>query len=112
MGQFRRGNGILTQDEAQAMLNNGFGVDPLMGDQALPAAFPTLAGNLYCKPGNWNNTDNQDEQSLAFFLPQDMELAVFVNSMVDGQTGSTNLFRELVKQAYVDSLLPPPVHHL
>jgi hypothetical protein len=112
MGQFRRGNGILTSADAQAMLDNGFGVDPLMGDQALPAAFTTLAGNLYCKPGNWNNTVNQDEQSLAFFLPQDMELAVFVNSMVDGQTGSTNLFREVVKQAYVESLLPPPVHHL
>ena len=110
MGQFRRGNGILTQDEVQAMLDNGFGVDPLMGDQALPTAYPTLAGNLYCKPGDWANTNNQDEQSLAFFLPEDMELAVFVNSMVDGQTGSTNLFREVVKQAYEASLLPPLVH--
>jgi hypothetical protein len=68
--------------------------------------------NVYCKPGNWNNpNDHRDEQSLAFFLPQDMELVVFVNSMVDGQFGSSNNFRDLVKQAYVDNITDVlPVH--
>ena len=113
MGEFRRGDGILTSaDAAQEMLDNGFGVDPLSGNSALPTGFPTNAGNVYCKPGDWHDTNtNRDEQSLAFFLPQDMELVVFVNSMVDGQLG-TNNFREVVKQAYEDSLLPPPTHHL
>jgi hypothetical protein len=60
---------------------------------------------MYCKPGDWHDPQNQDEQSLAFFLPQDMELVVFVNSMVDGQTGPpNNHFRQVVAQVYVDSL--------
>ena len=111
MGEFRRGGGILTPATAQAMLDNGFGVDPLIGNSALPTALPTLAGNVYCKPGNWNDPTDQDEQSLAFFLPQDMELVVFVNSMVDGQLGTSNNFRDVVKQMYVDSLTDVlPVH--
>ncbi len=36
MGEFRRGGGILTPDDAQAMLDNGFGVDPLAGNSAPP----------------------------------------------------------------------------
>jgi CubicO group peptidase (beta-lactamase class C family) len=112
MGQFRRGGGILTAAAAQAMLDNGFGVDPLIGNSALPAALTTPAGNVYCKPGDWHDTNNQDEQSLAFFLPQDMELVVFVNSMVDGQTGPpNNYFRQVVTQTYLDNLTTVlPVH--
>ena len=104
MGEFRRGGGILTPADAQAMLDNGFGVDPLIGNSALPAALTTPAGNVYCKPGDWHDPNNRDEQSLAFFLPQDMELVVFVNSMVDGQIGTTNNFRQVVTQAYLDNL--------
>jgi hypothetical protein len=103
MGQFRRGNGILTIADAQKMLDNGFGVDPLSGNSALPAALTTPAGNLYCKPGDWHDPNNRDEQSLAYFLPEDMELVVFVNSPVAGQIG-TNNFRCVVTQAYLDSL--------
>ena len=111
MGEFRRGGGILTPDDAQAMLDDGFGVDPFIDGEALPAALTTLAGNVYCKPGDWHDTNNRDEQSLAFFLPQDMELVVFVNSMVDGQTGPpNNKFRQVVKKAYLDSLVPSPPH--
>ena len=109
MGEFRRGGGILTPTAAQAMLDDGFGVDPLTGSTALPTGLPTLAGNVYCKPGNWNDPQNQDEQALAFFLPQDMELVVFVNSTVYGQIG--NDFRDLVKQTYLDCLTGvSPVH--
>jgi hypothetical protein len=111
MSEFRRGGGILTPAAAQAMLDNGFGVDPLTGNSALPAALNTLAGNVYCKPGDWHDPNNQDEQSLAYFLPEDMELAVLVNSMVAGQIGSTNNFRQVVTQAYLDNLTTqPPVH--
>jgi hypothetical protein len=112
MGEFRRGGGILTPAAAQAMLDNGFGVDPLTGDSALPAALTTLAGNVYCKPGDWHDSSNQDEQSLAFFLPENMELVVLVNSMVDGQTGPpNNYFRQVVTQAYLDNLTTQlPVH--
>jgi hypothetical protein len=110
MGEFRRGGGILTPAAAQAMLDDGFGVDSLVANVALPTGLPTLAGNVYCKPGNWNNDpQKQDEQALAFFLPQDMELVVFVNSTVNGQIG--NNFRDLVKRTYIDCLTDVlPVH--
>jgi CubicO group peptidase (beta-lactamase class C family) len=111
MGEFRRGGGILTPAAAQAMLDNGFGVDPFTDGVALPAALTTPAGNVYCKPGNWNDPKDQDEQSLAFFLPQDMELVVFVNSMIDGQLGTSNNFRKVVTQTYLDNLTTVlPVH--
>jgi hypothetical protein len=112
MGEFRRGGGILTPAAAQAMLDNGFGVDPLVGDSALPAALSTLAGNVYCKPGDWHDPNDQDEQSLAYFLPEDMELVVLVNSMVARQIGSTNNFRQVVTQAYLDNLTTQPPLHL
>lgn len=51
-------------------------------------------------------------KSLAYFLPDDMELVVFVNSMVDGQTGATNNFREVVKQTYLNNLTTQPPLHL
>ena len=112
MSEFRRSGGILTPAAAQAMLDNGFGVDPFINGEALPTALTTPAGNVYCKPGDWSDyPKDQDEQSLAFFLPEDMELAVLVNSMVAGQNGSTNNFREVVKQAYLNNLTTqPPVH--
>jgi hypothetical protein len=112
MGEFRRGGGILTPAAAQAMLDNGFGVDPFSGDSPLPASLTTVAGNVYCKPGNWNDPKNQDEQSLAYFLPQDMELVVLVNSMVDEQPGTSNNFRYVVTQTYLDCLTDQLPGHL
>jgi hypothetical protein len=112
MSQFRRSGAILTPAAAQAMLDNGFGVDPFINGVALPTALTTPAGNVYCKPGDWSDSSKQDEQSLAFFLPEDMELVVLVNSMVDGQTGPpNNHFREVVKQTYLNNLTTqPPLH--
>ena len=109
MGEFRRGGGILMPADAQAMLDNGFGVDPFIDGVALPTAKTTLAGNMYCKPGDWRDPSDRDEQSLAYFLPDDMELVVFVNSRVDGQTGATNKFRRVVTQAYLDNLTTIPI---
>jgi hypothetical protein len=112
MGEFRRGGGILPSVDAQAMLDIGFGVDPLTTNSApLPAALPTPAGNVYCKPGDWHNDNGQDLQTLAYFLPEDMELAVFVNSTVKGLNATqnpTNLFRCLVTQTYLDNLTTQP----
>jgi hypothetical protein len=108
MGEFRRGGNILPAVRAQAMLDLGFGVDPLTTNSApLPAALSTPAGNVYCKPGDWHNNNGQDLQTLAYFLPLDMELVVFVNSTVNGLNAGqqpTNLFRTLVTQAYLDNL--------
>ena len=68
MGEFRRGNGILTPADAQTMLDNGFGVDPLTGNSALPAALNTLAGNLYCKPGDWHDPKQPGRTKPRVFL--------------------------------------------
>jgi Beta-lactamase len=111
MGEFRRDGGILMPADAQAMLDDGFGVDPFIDGVALPSAKTTLAGNMYCKPGDWHDSNNRDEQSLAYFLPDDMELAVFVNSTVKGLNATqnpTNLFRSLVTQTYLDNLTTQP----
>jgi hypothetical protein len=70
---------------------------------------------VYYKPGDWHDGNDEyppDEQSLAFFLPEDMELVVFVNSTVGGLTGENNShFRDLVMQAYLDNLIAKPEAH-
>jgi hypothetical protein len=108
MGEFRRRGGILPSVDAQAMLDLGFGVDPLPPNSGpLPAALSTPAGNVYGKPGDWHNDSGQDLQTLAYFLPEDMELVVFVNSTVNGLNAGqspSNLFRTLVTQAYLENL--------
>jgi hypothetical protein len=111
MGEFRRGGGILSPGAAQAMLDNGFGVDSLTANVAVPTALPTAAGAVYCKPGDWTGpSPYRDEQALAYFLPQDMELVVFANSQVDENTGQTNYFRCVVTKAYLANLTQPPLH--
>jgi len=57
---------------------------------------------VYCKNGDWHNASGQDEQSLAYFLPQDMELAVLVNSQLVGLPDT--FFRDVVTQVYLDNL--------
>jgi hypothetical protein len=73
MGDFRRGGMILTQQDAQQMLDDSFGIDWIQNDGA---------GNFYEKNGLW--TDGQrTEQATVFFLPNQTELVVLVNSNVD-----------------------------
>jgi Beta-lactamase len=109
MGQFRRGGGILTPQAAQGMLDNGFGVDPFLippPDVRIPPGLLTLAGELYCKNGRWyDSTPNgREEQSLAYFLPADMELVVLANSPVASLGGPEQFFRDVVTQVYLNNL--------
>lgn len=88
MGQFRRGGNIVSQQVAQQALEAGFGVDVRMD---------TPAGRLYNKNGRWQTGDGRAEQSLAYFLPNDMELVVFANSPI----GTNDVFfRDLVTGIY------------
>ena len=74
MGTFLTGRlPILGAQEAQAMLDNGFGVDLIAS---------TKLGTLYAKPGGFVDSTDQVEQSVAFFLPQGFEVVVLVNSPV------------------------------
>ena len=114
MGEFRRGGGIVPPEAAQAMLANGFGVDPLVTIPTYPLPFPwgllTPAGEMYCKPGTWFDGIGREEQALAYFLPQDMELVVLANSEVAGTDPHKLVLLGMVTQIYLDNLSPQLVN--
>jgi hypothetical protein len=94
MASFRRGGSIVSTAQAQAMLDQGFGID---------WTEPTPLGTYYAKNGFWYNGSGQMEQGVAFFLPQNMELVVLVNSPVgEGPTGQ--FLYTLVSRAYTTSI--------
>ncbi|MDQ1472981.1 MAG: hypothetical protein QOJ99_4461 [Bryobacterales bacterium] len=84
MGAFRRNNNIMSTAQAQTMLDNSFGIDMTL---------QTPLGKLYNKNGLWQNGSGQIEQSLAYFLPQDMELVVLTNSPIGA---GNQFFRDVV----------------
>jgi len=102
MGTFRRKGSIMSSTQAQAMLDDGFGID-------IKTATPM--GTFYGKTGLWQNNDGSHvEQSLLYFLPRDMELVVFVNSPIGS---SAKLFSNVVTDAYMSNLQVRDVlHHL
>jgi CubicO group peptidase (beta-lactamase class C family) len=113
MGAFRRGGSIVASQAAQGMLDNGFGVDPFINPQPgvpIPPGLVTTAGEIYCKNGRWYDGNGREEQSLAYFLPEDMELVILANSPVVVPGGSEQFFRDLVTQVYLNNLtiVDPP----
>lgn len=91
MNHVRRKGTIVSATKAQYMLDNYFGIDMITN---------TAAGKLYNKNGSWTN-NGKTEQCVAFFMPQGMELALFVNSPI----GLSKLsLRNLVRDAYLNSL--------
>ncbi len=94
MGCFRRQGTIMSPAAAQAMLDNGYGIDLIES---------TNLGTLYNKNGLWRSGALQTEQSLAYFLPRDMELVVLANSPI----GSFDqFFRDVVTNIYLDNIVP------
>lgn len=73
MSALRRGGSIVSKKQAQTMLDNGFGIDWIGS---------TPLGTYYAKNGGWADGAGRTEQCVAFFLPQDMECVVFVNSPI------------------------------
>jgi CubicO group peptidase (beta-lactamase class C family) len=80
MSTFRRKGTIMSSTAAQKMLDNKFGIED-------PTSTP--AGTLYHKGGLWRTGSEKGveiyaevEQCVAYFLPEDMEMAVFVNSYI------------------------------
>lgn len=96
MHHARRMNDILSADEVQEGLDNKFGIDQVI---------PTNAGNLYNKNGGWGSkkTDGRYEQAVIYFLPENMELAILVNSRI-GKAASPTSLRGIVANAYKDAL--------
>jgi len=96
MGSFRRAGTIVSPVQAQECLDGWLGIDQRT---------TTSVGRLYNKNGRWDGRDGmgpwQTEQCVAFFLPEDMELVVFVNS----QIGPNRSLRKLVTDAYVANIV-------
>jgi hypothetical protein len=93
MSKFRHTTAIMPAAKAQGMLDHGFGIDVIMG---------TPAGTLYNKNGLWMDGAGRTEQSLAYFLPEGMELVVLANSPV-GSPGK--FFRKVVTDIYLAHLV-------
>jgi len=96
MGTFRRSGTIMTNAQAQTMLDAGFGIDMQLA---------TPVGKLYNKNGLWQNGGHV-EQSLAYFLPQDMELVVLANSPIGSPA---QFFRDVVTSIYLANIKTVPV---
>ncbi len=94
MGTFRRLGTIMSPAQAQALLDNGFGIE-IDGQRSTPL------GTLYRKGGYWSFKDIQVEQSHLCFLPQDMELVVLVNSPIG--SGNESL-PGIVDRAYISRI--------
>jgi CubicO group peptidase (beta-lactamase class C family) len=94
MGTFRRSGSIVTPARAQAMLDAGYGIDVIQS---------TPLGNLYGKNGGWADGAGHTEQCVAFFLPEDMELAVFVNSPIGAPP---QFLLGLVTNLYASHIVP------
>ena len=94
MDAFRRKGSIMTTAQAQTMLTNGFGIDVHLA---------TPLGTLYNKNGLWGDGSAHVEQSLAYFLPQDMELVVLANSPI---CSPPQFFRDVVTNLYLQHITP------
>ena len=88
MGTLRRKGTIMSTTQAQTMLDSGFGIDVIQS---------TPLGTLYNKNGAWGS-GGKEEQSLAYFLPQDIELVVLTNSPVGSPP---RFFRKVVSDLYL-----------
>lgn len=94
MGTFRRSGKIVSQAKARAAIEARLGIDRVLD---------TPAGKLYEKNGLWREREFPSggaEQAVAYYLPNDMELVVVVNSWI----GPTNAsLRETIANAYINS---------
>jgi hypothetical protein len=98
MGTFRRTNAIVDNTPALNMLDYKFGID---------CSLLTPLGFVYWKSGYWSN-GSAAEQGVLFYLPEDMELVVLVNSPIGSNEPDVNL-GSLVYNAYKNNIKAVPV---
>jgi CubicO group peptidase (beta-lactamase class C family) len=87
----RRRGTVLSPDRAQFLLDARLGIDQKVD---------TPAGPAYNKNGKWGGGSGT-EQSVLYFFPQNIEVAVYVNSPLGTENFS---LRDAVKNAYINSL--------
>jgi hypothetical protein len=63
----------------------------------------TPMGRLYNKNGLWQDGSGHVEQSLAYFLPENMEMVVLANSPVGAPP---QFFRDFVTNIYMANIKP------
>ena len=93
MSTFRRSGAIMSQSDAQTLLDDGFGID---------WSVSTPLGTYYAKNGMWSDGSGHKEQSVAFYLPREMELVLLVNSPV---TSADTFLYQLVANAYTSNIV-------
>ena len=93
MGTFRRSGTIMTPGDAQTLLDDHFGID-------WPVTTPL--GTYYAKNGMWSDGSGHKEQSVAFYLPGQMELVLLVNSPV---TSMDSFLYTVVSNAYTNNIV-------
>ncbi len=94
MGTFRRKGTIVSPLKAKEAIEAKLGLDQILD---------TPAGKLYNKNGRWGgkNPSEDVEQSVAYYLPEDMECVVLVNSWIGPQQAS---LRGTINDAYLANL--------
>ncbi|MEL6614538.1 MAG: serine hydrolase [Bacteroidota bacterium] len=92
MAHFRHTDSIVPRSVAQQAMDDRLGLD---------VRTSTPAGTLYNKNGLWRDGSGRTEQSLAYFLPNGMELVVMTNSPI---TTDGVFFRSLVTNLYLANL--------
>jgi CubicO group peptidase (beta-lactamase class C family) len=92
MGAFRRKGTIVNATKAQSALDDRLGLDQII---------ETSAGRAYTKNGSWRNGSGQQEQCVAYFFPEGIEVVVFVNSPIDGPRAALT---QLVRKVYLENL--------
>lgn len=95
LSSVRRGGTIMAAARAEAMVADQFGFE------ANPTETPL--GLLHWKGGYWGGSKGHIEQTLIYFLPRDMELALLTNSPV---SSPEQKFPDVVSNAYTANIQP------
>lgn len=96
LGTVRHRGTILSPGRVQALLEQKFGIDRVE---------PVGAASLYVKSGAWwDGPKTRMEQSVAYILPEGMELVVFVNSPIGADNDH---FMGLVTDLYLEHVRYP-----
>jgi len=97
MGTFRRAGTILPVAQVQPFLDMMLGIDQRIA---------TGAGRLYNKNGAWGPGGSRLEQCVAYFMPNGIEMCLFVNSPIAPKQvgGDVQSLRNLVRDTYVENL--------
>ena len=90
LGTFRRGGKIVPESVAKGAIEGHLGIN---------GSIDTPAGKVYYRKGGWGGSDI--EKSLAYYMPGNIEVVLFVNSPIGAEDASMRL---TVENAYLNSL--------